>query len=198
MTNTSTRATALGLTLALGAALPGHAQTPAARPASAIVVVDVDRVFAESASGKSLLATLRPQAERLKTRQTTLQEQFAKEEQALQQAAQAKTLTPDVLETRARDVRQREQTAQTELAGGQRSIQTSSQSGQQQILDAMNPIVTAIMRERGASVALQRGATLQMAAGLDITPDIISRLDRALPRVNLTTTATAPSAAPRR
>ncbi len=195
MTNISIRAAALGgLVLALGAAMPGHAQAPAvARPASAIVVVDVERVFAESASGKSLIATLRPQADRLKTRQTTLQEQFAKEEQGLQQAAQAKTLAQQVLETRARDVRQREQTAQTELASGQRSLQTSSQTGQQQILDAMNPIVTAIMRERGASVALQRGATLQMTAGLDITPDIISRLDRALPRVNLTTTATAPA-----
>lgn len=190
MTNISIRAAAFGLALALGAALSGHAQTSApARAASSIVVVDVERVFAESASGKSLLATLRPQADRLKARQTTLQEQFAKEEQALQQAAQAKTLTQDVLETRARDVRQREQTAQTELAGGQRSLQTSNQTGQQQILDAMNPIVTAIMRERGASVALQRGATLQMAAGLDVTPDIISRLDRALPRVNLTTNA---------
>jgi len=195
MTNLSIRAAALGgLALALGAAMPGYAQAPAvARPASAIVVVDVERVFAESASGKSLIATLRPQADRLKTRQTTLQEQFAKEEQGLQQAAQAKTLAQQVLETRARDVRQREQTAQTELASGQRSLQTSSQTGQQQILDAMNPIVTAIMRERGASVALQRGATLQMTAGLDITPDIISRLDRALPRVNLTTTATAPA-----
>ena len=195
MTKISIRTAALGgLALALGASMPGYAQAPAvARPASAIVVVDVERVFAESASGKSLIATLRPQADRLKTRQTTLQEQFAKEEQGLQQAAQAKTLAQPVLETRARDVRQREQTAQTELASGQRSLQTSSQTGQQQILDAMNPIVTAIMRERGASVALQRGATLQMTAGLDITPDIISRLDRALPRVNLTTTATAPA-----
>jgi hypothetical protein len=63
-----------------------------------------------------------------------------------------------------------------------------------QINDGAQPIITAIMKERGAQIALAEAATLQHTAGIDVTADVVSRLDKALPRVS--TTAPAAPAAP--
>ena len=47
------------------------------------------------------------------------------------------------------------------------------------------------MRERGASIAMPEGATLQHAASIDVTNDLVARLDKALPRVSTTAPAGA-------
>ncbi len=193
MTITNIRTAALGLALALGATAPGFAQAATAATGG-IVVVNVARVFEESAAGKYAIAQLRPQADQLQARARSFQEQFQKEDAALQQQAQAKTLAGPALQAKARDLQQREQTAQTELQTRQRTLQATNQSVQQQILDGMAPIVTAIMKERGAVVAIPTSATLQVSTSVDVTPDVLSRIDRALPRVNMTApTAAAPA-----
>lgn len=196
-------ASVLGTALALcAAALPAAAQTPAA--ASPILTVNVDRVYQESAAGKGALASLRPQAEQLQTRVRTLQEQFQREEQSLAgqrpQGAAATPAAQQAFETKVRDYQQRSQTANTELNTRQRTLQATQASVLQQMNEAMNPIVSQIMRERGAQVAMPTGATLAVSTSADITGEVITRLDRALPRVNLTAPAagTTPAAtAPR-
>jgi len=52
----------------------------------------------------------------------------------------------------------------------------------------------AIMKQRGAVVAIPTSVTLQVSTTVDITPDVLSQLDRTLPRVNLTAPAAAPAA----
>jgi outer membrane protein len=60
-----------------------------------------------------------------------------------------------------------------------------------QINDGAQPIITTIMKERGASIAIPEGATLQHSASIDVTTDVIARLDKALPRVSSTVPAAA-------
>ena len=49
------------------------------------------------------------------------------------------------------------------------------------------------MKERGASIALAEGATLQHSASIDVTADVVARLDKSLPRVSSTAPAGAPT-----
>lgn len=197
MTATSIRAGAFGVALALGAVAPDFAQAPSTAPARSFtaIVIDVDRVISESSAGKSVQATIRPQADAFQARQKKLQGDFDAETQALRTQAQSKTIAQDVVEAKARDLQQREQTAGTDLANRKNAIQSTQNAMFNQILDAMNPIIVALMKERGAIIALPRSAVLQRADSVDVTPDVISRLDRSLPRA----TATAPAqTAPRR
>ena len=62
-------------------------------------------------------------------------------------------------------------------------MQASRQFVVKQLNEAAQPIISTIMKERGASIALAEGATLQHAASIDVTTDVIARLDKALPRV---------------
>ena len=195
MLNFYPKAAALGVALALGASAAASAQ------AAPIVIVNIDRVYADSAAGKYAIAQMKPQIDQLQQRQRSYQEQFQREGAGIQQQAAApKPATPALvaqrerdLQAKVRDLQQREQTAQTELGTRQRQLQATNQSVIQQINDAMNPIVTTIMKEKGAIVAMPTGATLQAAASVDVTAEVISRLDRALPRVNVTAPAAAPA-----
>ena len=56
-----------------------------------------------------------------------------------------------------------------------------------QINDGAQPVISAIMRERGASIVLAEGATLQHTAAIDITGEVVTRLDKSLPRVSTAT-----------
>lgn len=184
---------------ALAQTAPAAAPAAAARVASPVVVVDIDRVVSQSAAGKFAASQLRPRNEQIQARIVSLRDQFQKEGTALQQGFQNKSITEEVAQTRQRDLQQRANTAQAEVDGRQRQLQADQQFVLSQINDAMTPIVSALVRERGAVVAVPKGTTLHTAPGIEITADVITRLDAALPRVNTTAPArpgAAPAAAP--
>ena len=55
----------------------------------------------------------------------------------------------------------------------------------------MNPIIQALLRERGAQVVLAREAALAVNPALDVTAEVVRRLDAALPRVSVNPPAAA-------
>lgn len=162
-----------------------------------IVIVDMDRVVNESAAGKQAGTELQAKGQQLQTRRTTLAGQLQSEAQAIQQGQQNKTLAGPALEQRIKAFQDRETSANQELARGQDDLARSRQYVIQQITTAADPIITQVMRERGASLALQKGATLQHTASLEVTTDVITRLNTSLPRVSVTAPAAPAAPAPR-
>lgn len=160
-----------------------------------VVIVDMDRVVNESAAGKQAGTDLQAKAQALQTRRTTLSGQLQSEAQAIQQGQQNKTLAGPALEQRIKAFQEKENNANQELARGQEDIGRSRQYVIQQITTAADPIITQVMRERGASIALQKGATLQHTASLEVTTDVITRLNTSLPRVSITPPAAPAQAA---
>ena len=181
------------ITLALaGAAIatPAAAQT---LPPAVIIVVDLDSVFQTSVAGKQALVELKTRADAIQARLAQLRTSFGTEEQTLVSSRPtAAGPAATAWETKARDFQTRKTQAEQELAKRDQDLQASRQFVVKQLNDATQPILSTIMKERGASIALAEGATLQHAASIDVTPDVIARLDKALPRV--VTTATAPTA----
>lgn len=151
-----------------------------------IVIVDMDRVVNESAAGKTAGTEIQGKITGLQTRANTLQTQLKTEADAIQAGQANKSLAGAALEQRARAFQQKQQDAQNELARVENDIQRSRGFVIQQITEAANPIITTIMRERNASIALQKDATLQHSASLDVTDDVLARLNTQLPRVSTT------------
>jgi Skp family chaperone for outer membrane proteins len=89
------------------------------------------------------------------------------------------------------------QAAQVEMNNKQRQVAANNQYVGKQITDAVNPIITEVMREKGASIALDQGATLQAAGALDVTQVVLQRLNAKLPSVNINAPAVAASSAGR-
>jgi outer membrane protein len=176
---------------------PAAAQT---LPAAVVVIVDMDQVFASSAAGKQAQAELKTKLDAIQARVGQLRQSLGTEEQQLGQSrptAPGAALT--AWETKVRDFTARKTQAEQEVQKREQDFQAARQYVLKQINDAAQPIITTVMRERGASIALAQGATLQNTAALDVTTDIIARLDKALPRVSTTPPAApaAPAPAPR-
>jgi Skp family chaperone for outer membrane proteins len=189
------------VTLAASAAFSLAASTVFVAPASAqavgaasIVLIDMEEVINTSNAGKGATTQIQAQAAAMQSRLQALQTGFNGEEEALRKAAEGKTLTQPQLEAKAKDLQTREQAANTEMGGRQRQLQANQNYVVKQISDAAQPIVTAIMKEKGANIALARGVTLQAADSLDITPLVVTRLNAALPSVQVN--APAGAAAP--
>jgi len=164
-------------------------------PPPVVIIVDMDEVINTSAAGKQAATELKTRADAIQARLASLRTQFGTEGQTLAKSRPAPTATPAIIsawEAKARDLQTRQQAAETDLGARDRDFQAARQSVLKQINDASQPVISTVMRERGATIVLAEGATLQHSAAIDVTSDIIARLDKSLPRVS--TTATAPAA----
>ncbi len=168
-------------------AAPVAAQT---LPPAVIVIVDMDQVFQTSAAGKQAQAELKTRLDSIQARVTSLTTQFGTEEQTLAKTRPtAAGPAATAWETKARDFQSRKTQAEQELRNRDRDFQASRQYVLKQINEGAQPIITTVMKERGATIALAEGATLQHSASIDVTADVVARLDKALPRVSTTAPA---------
>ena len=177
----------------LGASLMSVAAQAQTLPPAIIVIVDMDRVFNTTIAGKQAQTELKAKVDAMQARANTLRTQFGAEEETLgkTQPAPTNTAARPAWEAKVRDFQSRQQTAQTELSNREKEFQASRQYVLKQITDAANPIITTLMRERGATIAMPEGATLQHASSIDVTADLVARVDKALPRVSTTAPAGA-------
>ena len=179
--------------IVLAALLGSSATLAQALPPPVVIIVDMDQVINGSAAGKAAAADLKTRADAIQARLASLRTQFGTEGEALQKAQPAQTAAPAAItawQTKARDLQNRQQAAEADLQKRDRDFQASRQLVLKQINDAAQPVITAVMRERNATIVLAEGATLQHSAAIDVTADVLARLDKALPRVNTTAPAT--------
>ena len=187
--------------IAFALALAGTATiaTPVAAqtlPPAVIVVVNLDQVFQDSTAGKTAQTELKTRLDGIQSRLASLRTSFGAEEQTLGKAQPAQGATPAVVQAwqaKVKDFTTRKTQAEQELQKRDQDFQASRQYVLKQINDGAQPIITQIMKERGASIAVPEGATLQHSASIDVTTDVIARLDKSLPRVSSTAPA-APAA----
>lgn len=188
--------TLIALALA-GVATPVLAQQ---LPAAVIVTVDRQEMIASSAAAKAAQAELKPKADALQARLNQLRTSLGAEEKTLRDTQPAQGAAPAAIQAwqaKVRDFDARRQQADQELQRRQQEIQQSEQWVVKQINDGAQPVISQIMRERGANIAVDEQVTIQHAAAVDITADVIARLDKALPKVSITPPAPpAPPAAP--
>lgn len=185
--------TIAALTLTVPAAQAQTAQPGPKLGPAVIVVLDMERVFVQSVAGKQAMGEIQTRMSALQTRANALQGQLKTEAEAIQTAQATQALTGPALEARAKAFGDKQQAAQREVGQLESDIQRSRQFVLKQISDAVNPILTEVMREKGANLAVPVGATLQHNASLEVTNDVIARLDKVLPRVSTTPPAQAPS-----
>ena len=171
-------------------AAAGAAFAQAAAPQAAIIVVDMNRVVAESAAGKSGSTQLKTQVDSAQARAKALSDSLQKEEETLVKARQANSMAPEAFQAKVKEFQTKQNNARTELGTREQAIQRSDAYVRQQIFTAVNPIIQTLLRERGASIVLAREAALAVNPSLDVTAEVVRRLDAALPRVSVNAPAT--------
>lgn len=172
------------------ASIPTIAQ---AAPAN-VVVVDSDRVYAECAACRSAQTQLQSQATTLQSRQAALAAPLKTEGQSLQTSIQALNgKAPDAaLQSRITAFQARENTANQELQRLQQTLQSTQANVLRQINARLGPVINQVMVAKGANLAVDTNSTLAHGGSLDVTSDVITALNSALPSVSVTP-GTAPA-----
>ena len=157
-------------------------------PAAVVVVVDTARIYRDCNACKTAQAQLQTQVSTLRTRQQTLEGQLRPEGQAIQTAITALgTKQPDTaLQNRVKAFQQRQEQANQELARGQQNIQSIQANVVRQINERLQPIITQVMTQKGANLAVDQEATLAHSQATNATNEVLAALNAALPAVSLT------------
>ena len=182
--------TALGCVLwlfAMAAALPSAAQTgvPAAGEDASgpvIAVIDMQRILRES------LAVSQMQRKIEELRQA-YQAEFRERDRELRQndqelARQRSNLSAD-------DFAQKRQEMERKVAEVQRGVQQRRRSldrifgqGMSKVREALIAIVNEVAAERNIDVVLAKSTVVAVKQELDITAEVLARLDSSLPRID--------------
>lgn len=166
-------------------ALVPSAATAQALPAAVIAVVDVQSVTNDCNACKTAAAALRSQVTAFQNRQKALAAPLETEAKSLQAAADALNgKEPDAaLQARAKAFQTKQQSAQTELARQEQQIARNQQYINKQISDKLSPIFQQVMQRRGANILIEQGSTLATAKAVDVTNEVLTALNTALPSI---------------
>ena len=160
---------------------------PGGAPAARILMLDMRRIMGLSKVGLDIqrqVDVLKQQATRdlngegaaLKSEETQLQQQAA-------------ILAPDVKARRIKDFQARATAFQRKIQQRGGLIQGGVIQAQRQIEQALGPILQGIMKERGATILLDRSSILLAPNSIDVTQLVIQRLDMKMPTVKVELTA---------
>jgi len=145
---------------------------------SPIMVVDFDRIIGETLYGRRIAEELNAERERVQAENDQIADALLTEERDLTNARatmekEAFRSAAEAFDERAQSVRasrEAEQTRLVQLRDDQRA----------QFLERIQPILTALMLERGAVVAMDRRAVIRVIGSANATQDAISLIDETL------------------
>ncbi|HEX5184447.1 MAG TPA: OmpH family outer membrane protein [Allosphingosinicella sp.] len=181
-------------TAALLLAIPGAASAQRAQGAT-IVVVDTERLFGEcnacraaSAQLQSLISQGQQRAQQLSTpirTEASSIEAAATAARAQPQGA-ARTAAENSINQRVQALQARQNQANQELNALDQNIQSVRANVSRQLNERLAPIYTQVMNAHGANLLVDVGATLAHAPALDVTNEVLTALNAAVPSVSVT------------
>jgi outer membrane protein len=205
----------LGLAL-IGAVVStssGFAQNAPAAPAAApiaagpvltaptVALVDIQRVVADSAAGKNMLSQLDTERKKIREQLARMDEDFKNQENELRR--QRSILSQDALNEQAQGLQRKQADYQRIAQERQEAFSKAANDAQSVIFDNMRDVVQQISAERRIGLVVRKDVVMAMTdKNMDITDDVIQRLNSKLPTVTVTVPAAgatppaAPAAAP--
>jgi Skp family chaperone for outer membrane proteins len=166
------------------AALPALAQEPASLIASTrTAVVNIQMIMRDATAAKSV-------RDQLEAKQKAYQAEIAKKEEALQKedqelGKQRATLAKDVFETKVKALREKATTTQKEVASKKATLDSAFESALGQIQKAVSDIITEMAKEKGFVVALPSSQILYADSSLDISQEVLAKLNSKLPKIDV-------------
>jgi len=165
-----------GLLLLMGTS--GFAQDRSAGDiVSPILIINQERLIAESSSGAKAQSDFETEAQALAAENAEIEAALIEEERALTEARA--TLSPDAFRTQADEFDSRVQRIRAEQDQKARAIQSARDRARQTIVQNAGDLIREIAMARGALVVLDQRSVLLSADAIDITDAVIARINEA-------------------
>lgn len=168
--------------LATGLAAPLSAQTPAPAPSlelpPPILTIDGERLFEATAFGRRVTSEVEAAARALAAENREIEARLIAEERDLTE--RRPSMAQEEFRPLADAFDEKVQRLRAEQDQKQRSVEALRDQSRQEFVGKIGPILSAIVRERGALVILDRRSVFLSADSIDITSDAIARIDAAI------------------
>lgn len=165
---------------AAGPALPGPAGGSAGQGTvpMAVLVLDVEQAYVSSAWGKRAQINIEAAAREIEAENIRMEAQLVAEEQALARERDSLSAADfrhkaEAFDTRAQTVRRDRRQAAVDLGN-------RAQADRNAFLDATLPVIAGMMQERAAGLVLDRRQVLAAVNAVDVTQDLVERMDQQI------------------
>jgi Skp family chaperone for outer membrane proteins len=170
------RAVLAGLAAFAGSAGTARAQTTRSLPPP-VLTVDIERLFAVTAAGSRVSEELEAAARALAEENRRIEAELEAEERELTE--RRSELPPEEFRDLADAFDAKVQRLRAEQDEKAREVEALQSGGRQRVLQEIVPILSEILRERGALVLLDRRDVFLAADAIDITDEAIRQIDAA-------------------
>ena len=172
-------AAVLALALLAGPALAQETPGPDLLPPP-VVVVDTERLFAESAYADRLRAAIEAEAAILRAENDDLVTALTAEERAL--TDRRPTMSPEAFRAEAEAFDAKVQRIRAERDAKEATLQQQRADIRVEFFDAIRPILGRLMVERGALVTLDSRSVVVAVRAVDLTDRALAEIDAVLTR----------------
>jgi outer membrane protein len=187
-------ATRLGAAVVLGlTALSPLAARGQQVPAPVIVTVDVQQILRDSLVAKDVQAQMDQRTDRYTKEVTDQENELQKTQEQLEK--ERSTLAPEAFNAKMREFQRRYDALDNRVQATRQALQQSYNDAMTKVETTALQIISDIAVERKANLVVAKAAVLFEAPELDITQEVIKRLDVKLPQVQLVAPQIAPNAA---
>ena len=174
---------AAAFSLPVGDAAFAQAADEASQGGSEILVVNLDKIRAQSQAAKSIEEQTNEIQEKLRSGFEERRKVLAAEEKAL--VALRGSMDPDAFEARAARFEQQVRALKKDRRDQSLALRRSLRSAGEQMDRVLKPILAEVMTERRAVVMIDKRDVVISAVALDVTEVVIKRLDEKLPRLEV-------------
>jgi len=179
------RAARIGLAawLALSAGLAGAPADAQEIAPPVIVIVDVQQILRDSLVAKNVQAQMTQRTDRYTKEVADQENELRRTQDELER--QRTVLSTDAFNTKMRDFQQRYDALDHGVQATRQALQQSYNDAMTKVENTALQIIADLAAERKANLVVTKAAVLFTAQGLDITQEVIRRLDEKLPNVAL-------------
>jgi len=168
------------------------AQSSIKLPAPVIAIVDVQRIMQESLAAKSM-------QKQLEAQRSKFQNEIAGEEDGLREAEQDLAKERDKLEPQAyadreQQLRRRFSTVENHVQVRRKALDQSFSDSMNAVHNALLEVVDQVAHEHGANIVIVKQQALWTDQPLDMTDEVLHKLDLKMPQIKVTMPAETPEA----
>jgi Skp family chaperone for outer membrane proteins len=170
------------LALAALVATPLTGNAIAAGPA-VILVVDTEGVFAQSKVGQSIRTQLQEHAKKLQAEGQKGEAALEADVKKLQ--GERALLSQEDLQKKVQALQKREGEFQQDMQEKSQALQLGAQQARVKVEAVLRPIFGDIMKEKGGTILFDQSVVLAGGVDLDITPEVLKRLNEKLSTIEV-------------
>ena len=152
-------------------------------PNTSIAIVDLNLILSDSKAAKN--ATKQFEAFQKSTEDEILASDKKMLEERNKLIEQQSVIAPEAFELKAKDYEKKLQTYQVEKQEKLRKLEGGLQRARNEILENVKPILEELSKELGVTVILEKNSVLLSASNMDITENVIKKLNKKLPKIKV-------------